>query len=136
MILKGQNMKISIVVDANIIISALLGGVTAGVFFKGTFIFITSDFTIKEIEKYVLELSKKLGVSEDKLRSALELLPLKVVERREYESFLSKAAQMIKDPKDVPILALALSLNLPLWTNDKHFDIVKEILIIKTKDLV
>jgi predicted nucleic acid-binding protein len=26
-----------------------------------------------------------------------------------------------RDPGDIPILALALTLNLPLWSNDKHF---------------
>ncbi|RLG58905.1 MAG: hypothetical protein DRN95_03390 [Candidatus Hydrothermarchaeota archaeon] len=32
--------------------------------------------------------------------------------------------------------ALALKLKAPLWTNDRHFDNVKEINALRTKDLI
>ncbi len=42
-----------IVVDANIILSALLGGTPSSVLFDGRFRFITTEYTIREVRKYI-----------------------------------------------------------------------------------
>ncbi|MFQ6137173.1 MAG: hypothetical protein ACE5PM_08345 [Candidatus Hydrothermarchaeales archaeon] len=44
-------MKIPLVVDANPIVSALIGGASRELFFKKTFKFATTEFTIKA-QKY------------------------------------------------------------------------------------
>lgn len=41
-----------------------------------------------------------------------------------------------KDQKDAEILSLALKLRLPLWSNDRHFEGIKGIRLLKTKDLL
>ena len=46
-------MKIKICVDANIIISALIGGVARNILFDSKFEFITTESTIKEVTKYL-----------------------------------------------------------------------------------
>ena len=41
------------------------------------------------------------------------------------------------DPKDVPFVALALAIeNEGIWSNDKHFEEIKQIKIWKTSDLL
>jgi predicted nucleic acid-binding protein len=50
-------------------------------------------------------------------------MPVTVVEAAQYESSLPQARKLIgrRDPDDVEILALALHLGIPLWSNDKDF---------------
>ena len=47
-----------------------------------------------------------------------------VVERPQYEEHLAEAARRIakRDPDDVHVLALALELNMAVWSNDNDFD--------------
>jgi len=49
---------------------------------------------------------------------------LTVYERAFYNSKLPEAHELIgkRDPGDVDLLALALKLNIPVWTNDKGFE--------------
>ena len=46
--------------------------------------------------------------------SIIELKPVK-------QEFLKKAESLISHKNDAPFLALALELNMPIWSNDKHF---------------
>ncbi len=46
-------MNIEIVVDANIIISALIGGSSREILFDHRYRFLTTNFTLKEVEKYI-----------------------------------------------------------------------------------
>ena len=115
---------IAIVVDANIIISALLGGKPSIILFDAKFQFTTSQFTINEVIKYFPKIAKKLNVPERELLSALNDLPLLTYDRNFYEDKLKSAKEFIGqiDKKDIEILALALKLETPLWSEDKHFE--------------
>jgi predicted nucleic acid-binding protein len=57
-------------------------------------------------------------------RAALVLRHEQVVERSEYEHHLPEAKRRIgkRDPDDVDVLALALDLNLAVWSNDSDFE--------------
>ena len=69
---------ITITVDATSIISALLGGVSREIFFESSFRFITTDFTIYEIKKYIPYISKKSDVSIKEVIEALYILPIEI----------------------------------------------------------
>ena len=129
-------MRPTIVIDANPLISALMGGFSKEIIFNHHFEFITTDFTIKEIVKYLPYIAKKADVSEDFVKSLLDLIPVKVYEFNEYREKINEAKLLTKDKKDVDILALTLATGCLLWSNDKHFDGIKEIKLIKTKDFV
>ncbi len=131
-------MKILIVVDANPIISALIGGISGELLFEKTFRFATTAFTLGEVREFIPYISKKSGIKVEEIQRALSILPLKVYEREDYEGKIGDAERIIKhiDEKDVDILALSLKLNAPLWTNDRHFNGVKEVVVVKTKDLI
>ncbi|HEV3216251.1 MAG TPA: PIN domain-containing protein [Vicinamibacterales bacterium] len=51
-------------------------------------------------------------------------LPVTVVARSGYERHLPEAERRIgkRDPDDVEVLALALDLNLAVWSNDNDFE--------------
>ena len=131
-------MKITIVVDANPIISALIGGVSREVFFDHRFNFTTTNFTLQEVKEYLPMISEKSGVDVKKVSLALSLLPITTHPKSFYKNNIQKAEELIGpiDEKDVDILALTLSKKSPLWSEDKDFELVQGITLLKTKDLL
>jgi len=129
-------MKIKICVDANIIISALIGGVARNILFDSKFDFITTEFTIREVKKYLPMIEKKSGVDAGKIEFALSLLPIKVYPEEHYSDKIEEADELIGkiDKKDVDILALALKSECYLWTEDGDFEIIDK--VIRTRDFV
>ena len=114
-----------LVVDANPILSALLGGKAKRLFFDaGITEFAVPEFALEEANSYIPKMAKKLDVSPAFLQYALDLLPLTVYGPKAYRQSVKKAKIQIehRDPRDVEILALALELERPLWTNDKDFE--------------
>lgn len=129
-------MRISIVADANPIISALIGGFAREVLFNHNFNFITTEFTLRGVEKYLSYIAEKTKLPINYLKSLLAKIPLTLVGENDYREAVQKAKLLVKDPCDVDILALAISKNCPLWSEDKHFERIKEIVLLKTKDFV
>ena len=54
----------------------------------------------------------------------LASLPVRVIAREEYAAAVAAAEKRIgkRDPDDVDLLALALHLEVPVWSNDNDFD--------------
>ena len=131
-------MKVTVVVDANPIISALIGGASTEVFFDRRFNFVTTEFTLNEVRKYIPVISEKSGVKSEKILVALSFLPLTTVPEGDYGQNIPEADGMIGaiDKKDTRILALALALKAPLWSEDRDFENAKGIILLKTKDLL
>jgi len=129
--------KETLVVDANVLISALIGGASRKILLGSAYRFITTEFTVSEVEKYVALISKKSGISEEDILFALRLLPLELFSRDYYEKYILEAEALIKetDPKDVDVLALSLATGNKLWSQDKHFEGLA-IDLIKTEELV
>lgn len=85
---------------------------------------ITTAFTLGEVQEYATELARTKGLSIDVVLLATATLPVTVVERDVYADLLSEAKRRIgpRDPDDAEVLALALHLKLPLWSNDRDFE--------------
>ena len=60
----------------------------------------------------------------DTLLLACAALPITIVDRSEYEASFPKARRRIgkRDPDDIDVLTLALTLKLPVWSNDNDFE--------------
>jgi len=60
----------------------------------------------------------------DTMLLAAATLPVSVVERAAYARELAQARRLIerRDPDDIDLLALALHLRIPLWSNDRDFE--------------
>ena len=110
--------------DANVLLSAVLGGraklVLSHPEIEGIF---TTEVTLSEVEEYVIVLARKRRLSLDTLLLAVAALPVSVVERETYARTVAQARRLIgqRDPDDIEILALALHLKIPLWSNDNDF---------------
>ena len=129
-------MSIKIVVDANVIISALIGGSSRDILFDHRYDFLTTEFTLEEVKKYIPEIAKKSKADEKFITETLELIPLTIKKRDFYEESLSEAEEMIGeiDEKDVEILGLAIETNDYLWSQDKDFEKAGYEKLLKTKD--
>ena len=114
-----------LVADANVLLSAVLGGRAKVVLshpkIEGIF---TTEVTLSEVEEYVILLARKRRLSLDTLLLAVATLPVSVVERETYARAVVQARRLIgqRDPDDIEILALALHLRIPLWSNDNDFE--------------
>jgi predicted nucleic acid-binding protein len=127
-----------LVVDANVFISALIGGKAAELLFNPDFELITTERTTWEVKKYLLKLAGHTGQTPSGLLLLFELIPVKACQSGEYERSLSKAQNLIgnRDPFDVDILALTLETGAPLWSNDSDFEEIDKITLFKTKDVI
>lgn len=114
-----------LVVDANPILAALLGGMAHRIFFETDIQeFAVPEVTITEVRRFLPRAALKIGVEITTLEYALDLLPLRHYTARTYRQSIAEAKRRIskRDPKDVDVLALTLHLGLPLWSNDRDFD--------------
>lgn len=114
-----------LVVDANPILAALLGGMARRIFFETDVQeFAVPEVTITEVRGFLPRAALKVGVGRTALEYALDLLPLRPYAPRTYRESIADAKRRIskRDPKDVDVLALALHLGFPLWSNDRDFE--------------
>ena len=114
-----------LVADANVLLSAAIGG-RARLAFRHDNVeqVFTPAAAYDEVLEYLPSLAKKKRLELDTLLLAFAALPVTVVERSDYRADLSAARRRIgkRDPDDVDVLALALHLNLAVWSNDSDFE--------------
>jgi len=127
-----------LVVDANIFISALIGGKAAELLFTPNFDLLTTERTTWEVKKYLPKLAEYTEDTSAHLLYLFELIPVTACQSREYETSFSTAQLRIgdRDPFDVDILALTLETGVPLWSNDSDFEKIDKITLFKTEDIM
>lgn len=111
--------------DANVLLSSIIGGRAKIVFEQRNVTeVLTAALVFEEVHKYLGRLAKQKGLSEDVLLMTLASLPVVVVDASEYASMIGEAQRRIgkRDPDDVDLLALALHLHIPVWSNDSDFE--------------
>ena len=104
-----------LVADANVILSAVIGGRAALVLrHERVEQVFTPTAAHDEVFEYLGPLAKKRRLRLDTLLLALAALPITVVERADYDHHLPEADRRMRarDPDDADVLALALHLNL------------------------
>lgn len=112
-----------LVVDANVILSAVIGGKAADLVWNPWLDLATTAHTLREVARYLPTLADKAGVALDIALGALRLLPITSYRRGFYQAKVAQARDLIggRDPDDVDLLALALKVGSPIWTNDRDF---------------
>ena len=115
-----------LVADANVLLSAVIGG-RASLILRHADVqaVFTPTAAIEEVHRYLGPLARKKALRLDTLLLTLATLPVAVVDPSEYRSHLAEAGRRIgrRDPNDVDVLALALHLALPIWSNDNDFEV-------------
>lgn len=114
-----------LVADANVLLSAVLGGRAKLVLTHPAVESIyTAESTFREVEEYAGVLAVKKRLPLDTLLLATATLPVLIVEQSVFLRSRHRAQRLIgrRDPDDVDVLALALHLKLPIWSNDNDFE--------------
>jgi len=100
--------------------------------------FIAPQFIKKELNKHKEEclLKSRLSDHQFEMRQKEIEESIKFSGESEYEGFLEKADNLISDPNDIDFLALALSLNSAIWSNDPHLKQQSLVKVYDTKELL
>jgi predicted nucleic acid-binding protein len=117
----------SIVLDANILIRAVLGRRVRELVGDSAdkVQFFSPDVAYADARKYLPELLEKRGVNSESAMAVLDALESLVwpLELGVYEGFKTQALQRIamRDADDWPVLACAMTIGCPVWTEDADF---------------
>ncbi len=132
----------NLIVDANIVISAILkDSTTRRILLHPSFDFYAPDFLFEEIEKNIALISKKSRMPSNELKRLIEILTetISLIPLDIYQHTLQEAYKIMGsiDEKDVPYIALALTIpNEGIITEDKDFLKQKNVKILKIKELL
>ncbi len=117
-----------LVIDTNIIISALIrGGITRKMLLFPGIKLVTPEITFKEIENHIGIISTKSKLPEDDIKQMLDVLirNIETIPESRWWKHYTQAENLIgkKDPNDVPFIAVAFALNVDgIWLNDRDFE--------------
>jgi predicted nucleic acid-binding protein len=117
----------AIVLDANILIRAVLGRRVRELVGDSAdkVQFFSPDVAYADARKYLPELLEKRGVNSESAMAVLDALESLVwpLELGVYEGFKTQALQRIamRDADDWPVLACAMTIGCPVWTEDADF---------------
>ncbi|WP_310416708.1 PIN domain-containing protein [Chamaesiphon sp. OTE_8_metabat_110] len=116
-----------IVLDANIVVRAVLGKKVRDLIqeFSPTTQFFTPDLCLDDAVKYLPILFQKRNLPPDEALAVLAGLIhlIEIVDAAVYSGYEVEAKQRIaaRDVNDWPIVAAALLLDCPIWTEDNDF---------------
>jgi predicted nucleic acid-binding protein len=117
----------AIVLDANILIRAVLGTRVRELIFDNTETvkFFAPDLAYADARKYLPALLKKRGIDAEAAMLVLNRLEAIVqpIDAELYASMQQQALHRIavRDADDWPVLACAMTLGCPVWTEDADF---------------
>ena len=131
-----------LILNTSILISSLIkDSVTRQILLLPSMKFYLPEYALEEIEAHKIKISRLSRLSTDEIDILLNLLleNISIIPSRTIQPYLSQAGVIIGriDPNDIPFLALALATeNDGIWSNDRHFEAIKQIKIWKTSDLL
>jgi len=115
-----------LIVDANILVRAALGtrvrSILEGFHRKTTF--SAPDVCLSDARKKIPEICRKHGLDQNQAFDVLTYLEkiVEFVELRHLAFWEQEARERVpRDPDDWPVVATALALDLPIWTEDRDF---------------
>jgi predicted nucleic acid-binding protein len=126
-----------LVIDANILFAALVAkGKTAELLFKHKL--YAPMFILDEFRKYEQYLKKKTKRTDEDFEHLLGVFERNIifVSKDELMMFIKNAEVLSSDKKDAVYLALALKLEIPLWSNDKELKLQEMVKVYSTKELM
>ena len=118
---------LGLVLDANILIRAVLGKRVLNLLerYEDVARFYSPDICYQDARAYLPGILERRGIDPEPALRVLDNLVLLVqpIDQVLYQAYEAQARKRIagRDPDDWPIVALALALNLPIWTEDRDF---------------
>ena len=119
-------MTLETVADTNILFSALIksGRIRRLILTRGILKLHIPEELAQELHGHAEKLGKYLDLETTEIHRLIDEFIREVAtthRREEYKHTLQKARKLVErvDPADTPFVALAMHLNIPLWTGDK-----------------
>jgi len=118
----GEEHVACVAADSNVILSALVGKAALRVFTHSE-IEVVCTKRLDEIREYIPQMAASYELAPEVLEGQLRLLGIRERGPDVLESHLVEASRLLshRDPDDVDLLALALALGVPVWSNDDDF---------------
>lgn len=119
-----------IAADTNVLVAAAVGAAAARVFsHPHAPLIVTTEVNLQETLEVLPRLAERYGLEPADAEANLIRLPLRAYAEPAYESHLVEARRYLgkRDPTDVPLAALALKLQVPVWSNDHDFEELPQI---------
>ena len=116
-----------IVLDANILLRAVFGQRVPQILSEHAdeVNFYSPDVCFADAREYIQKLSARRGLDPIDALAVLDGIGgiVEIVDRSLYEDYEQLARERIqtRDPEDWPVIAVALLLDLPIWTEDQDF---------------
>ena len=112
---------VGVIADANVLLSAAVGKSALRVFTEFAIEVHVSRFNADEVTEYLPEMASKYDLPIELVQLQWKLLPLRFHTEKDYRGHFEEAFAALKDrdPEDAHILALARSLELPIWSHDR-----------------
>jgi predicted nucleic acid-binding protein len=116
-----------LVLDANILLRAVLGQRVRELLeaFEDTATFYSPDVCFDDARKYIPDVSSRRRIDPLPGLAVLEEVSniVESVDQSLYEDFETVARKRVtpRDPDDWPVVAVALLLDFPIWTEDQDF---------------
>jgi predicted nucleic acid-binding protein len=116
-----------LVLDANILLRAVFGRRVREILetYEDQARFYTPDVCFEDARRYIPVISNQRGLDVDLGLSVLDQIGriVEQVDHSLYEEYQNAARERIalRDPDDWPVVATALLLDLPIWTQDQDF---------------
>jgi predicted nucleic acid-binding protein len=116
-----------IILDANILLRAVFGQRVPQILslYADEVSFYSPDVCFADAREYVRKLSARRGLDPLDALAVLDGIGgiVEIVDRSLYEDYEQLAHERIqaRDPEDWPVIAVALLLDLPIWTEDQDF---------------
>lgn len=120
-------MSKRIVLDANILIRGILGERVGQLLaqYSALVQFFTADVCYQDVRKHLPAILEKRGLPLEPFLAAVDALAGVAIPMEEeiYGIYKTEVARRIqaRDIQDWPLIALSLTLNCPLWTEDNDF---------------
>jgi predicted nucleic acid-binding protein len=122
-----MNSRRGLVLDANILLRAVFGIRVRRILetYEDVAGFYSPDACFAEAQRYIPDLAKRRRLDSKLAQSVLEHVGriVEPVDKSLYEGHEKLARERIerRDPRDWPVVAVALLLEIPVWTEDQDF---------------
>jgi predicted nucleic acid-binding protein len=129
-----------LVVDTNILISFFRENPVRSIIsnsLNSNLVLYSPEHCIKELLKISPSISKYSKRSIEEIHLIFEELKktLKIIPDEYSKEFKEEAKELIHD-KDIPIFALAIKLNCPIWSNEPRFKKQNKMPVFSTRDMI
>jgi len=103
----------------------------------GLFLY-TSDKNIEELKRKKQDVLKYAKINSEQFDPLLSNLLrfIRLIPIESCKEFKSEAKKLAPHDKDIPIFALALKLNCPIWSNEPDFKKQYSIKVLSTRDMI